>query len=64
MGVRRAALSVLLNGKAALSPETALRIERAFEVKMNLLLRMQAWHVDSDYRDRAGEMTVQRYVPA
>ena len=30
LGVRRATLSDLLNGKAALSPEMALRIEKAF----------------------------------
>ncbi len=44
LGVRRATLSALLNGKAALSPEMALRIEKAFEVSMDMLLRMQAWH--------------------
>ncbi len=44
LGVRRAMLSDLLNGKAALSPEMALRVEEAFGVNMDLLLRMQAWH--------------------
>ena len=42
LGVRRATLSDLLNGNAALSPEMALRIEKAFGVSMDMLLRMQA----------------------
>ena len=41
LGVRRATLSDLLNGHAALSPEIALRIEKAFGVGMDKLLRMQ-----------------------
>jgi antitoxin HigA-1 len=44
LGVRRATLSDLVHGKAALSPEMALRIEKAFVVSMDPLLRMQAWH--------------------
>ena len=42
LGVRRATLSDLVNEKAALSPEMALRLEKAFGVKMDLLLKMQA----------------------
>ena len=42
LGVRRATLSDLVNGHAALSPEMALRIEKAFGVDMDMLLRMQA----------------------
>jgi hypothetical protein len=34
----------LIHGKASLSPEMALRIEKAFDVSMNVLLRMQAWY--------------------
>ena len=41
MKVRRATLSDVLRGKAALSPEMALRIERAFGPDRNHLLRMQ-----------------------
>ena len=44
LGVTRQALSVLLNGNGGLSPVMALRIEKAFGVKMDTLLRMQtAW---------------------
>ena len=64
LGVRRATLSDLLNGKASLSPEMALRIEKAFGVSMDMLLRMQAWHDASQMRARAGEIRVRRYQPA
>lgn len=40
--VSRPALSSLLNGKAKLSRAMALRIEKAFGVKMDTLMRMQA----------------------
>ena len=33
LGVRRSTLSALLNGNASLSPEMALRIEKAFDVQ-------------------------------
>ena len=64
LGVRRATLSDLLNGNAALSPEMALRIEKAFNVSMEMLLRMQAWYDASQMRARAEEVRVQRYEPA
>ena len=64
LGVRRATLSDLLNGNAALSPEMALRIEKAFNVSMDMLLRMQAWYDASQMRARATEVRVRRYVPA
>ena len=63
LGVRRATLSDLLNSKAALSPEMALRIEKAFGVSMDMLLRMQAWYDASQMRARSEEISVQRYQP-
>jgi addiction module HigA family antidote len=63
LGVRAATLSDLVNGKAALSPEMALRIEKAFEVDMETLLRIQAWHDATAMRRRAGEIKVNRYQP-
>ena len=62
--VRRATLSDLLNGSASLSPEMALRIEKAFGIGMDMLLRMQAWRDASQMRARANEIAVQRYEPA
>ena len=64
LGVRRATLSDLLNGKAALSPEMALRVEKAFSVSMDLLLRMQAWHDATRMRARSDEIVVRRYRPS
>ena len=61
LGVRRATLSDLLNGNASLSPEMALRVEKAFDVSMDMLLRMQAWYDASRMRAREGEISVQRY---
>ena len=42
LAVSRPALSSLLNGRASLTGEMALRIEKAFGVKMDTLMRMQS----------------------
>jgi len=62
--VRRATLSDLLHGKASLTPEMALRIERAFGPDMNHLLSMQLAYDVAKTRKRANEIDVNRYVPA
>ncbi len=64
LGVRRATLSALLNGRAGISAEMALRVEKAFGVSMDMLLRMQAWHDASQMRARAREIAVEPYQPA
>ncbi len=64
LGVRRAPLSDLVNGNASLSPEMAMRVEKAFGVSMDLLLRMQAWHDAAKMRARADGVDVRRYQPA
>ena len=64
IGVRRATLSDLLNEKAALSPEMALRIEKAFGPKMDHLLRMQLAYDVARVRSHEGEIQVARYAPA
>ena len=63
LDVRRATLSDFLNGKAALSPEMALRIEMAFGMSMDTLLRMQAWYDAYTMREQVGRISVQRYTP-
>ena len=63
LGVRRATLSDLVNGNASLSPEMALRVEKAFGLSMDLLLRMQAWHDATRMRACADEIDVRRYQP-
>ncbi len=62
--VRRATLSDLLRGKAALTPEMALRIEKAFGPDMNHLLNMQLAHDVAKTRERARDISIKRYVPA
>ncbi len=61
LGVRRSTLSNFVNGNAALSPEMALRIEKAFGVDMGMLLRMQAWHDAYSMKCRAGEIDVKPF---
>ncbi len=63
LGVTRAALSALLNGRAALSADMALRIEKAFGPKMDTLLRMQTAYEIAQARGREGDIKVKRYVP-
>ncbi len=63
LGVGRQALSDLVNGRAKLSPEMALRIEKAFGIPMENLLRMQAWQDAIRMRERADEIDVRRYEP-
>lgn len=60
--VTRPALSNLVNERAALSPEMALRIEKAFGVSMDTLMRMQNNFDIAQARNREGEITVKRYV--
>lgn len=62
--VRRATLSDLLRGKSALTPEMALRIEKAFGPDMNHLLRMQLSYDVAKMRKHFAEVDVKRYVPA
>lgn len=62
--VRRATLSDLLHGKSALTPEMALRIEKAFGPDMNHLLSMQLAYDVAKTREHARRIDVKRYVPA
>jgi len=62
--VRRATLSDLLNGKSALTPDMALRIEKAFGPEMDHLLRMQLAYDVSKPREHAKNISIERYVPA
>lgn len=58
LGVTRAALSAVLNERARLSPEMALRIEKAFGVSMDTLMRMQNSYDIAKARTRAGEIEI------
>src|ERR1700686_5775604 len=60
LGVSRPALSSLLNGKAGLSGDMALRIEKAFGAKMDTLMRMQASYDIAQTRKREKQVHVRR----
>jgi addiction module HigA family antidote len=61
LGVSRVTLSSLLNGQANLSGDMALRVEKAFGVRMETLMRMQASYDIVQTRQRAGAIAVRRY---
>jgi addiction module HigA family antidote len=63
LGVTRPALSTFLHGHSSLSPEMALRIEKAFGVSMDTLMRMQNNYDIAQARSREGEINVPKYVP-
>lgn len=63
LGVDPSALSNVLSGRTPLSPELALRVEKAFGVGMDMLLRMQAWYDASQMRAREHEIRVERFTP-
>ncbi len=62
LGVTRPALSAFLNGRASLSPEMAVRLEKAFGVSLETLMRMQNSYDIAQARMREGKITVKRYV--
>ena len=64
LGLPEAVLADLVHAKTRLTPETALRIEKAFALKMELLLRLQAWYDAVQMRARWDEVEVQPYPPA
>jgi antitoxin HigA-1 len=61
LGVTRAALSALLNERASLSPEMALRFEKAFGISMETLMRMQGSYDIARMRSRESEVKVAPY---
>ena len=64
LGVSRPALSSLLNAKADLSGDMALRLEKAFGVSMELLMRMQASYNIAQARKREKLIDVRPFVVA
>ena len=62
--VRRTTLSDLLHGKAALTAEMAMRVEKAFGPDMEHLLRMQLAYDVAKMREHARRISIKRYVPA
>lgn len=62
LGITRAALSAFLNQRSSLSADMAIRIEKAFGVSMEMLMRMQNSFDIARARKREGEIAVARYV--
>jgi addiction module HigA family antidote len=62
LGVRRATLSDLINGKSALTAEMALRIHKAFGPDVDHLLRMQVAYEVAQIRKRTKRIKVKRYT--
>ena len=61
LGVSRPALSAFLNGRASLSGEMAVRIEKAFGLKAETMLRMQNNYDIAQARLRYRHIRVRRY---
>ena len=62
LGITRTALSAFLNERSSLSPDMALRIEKAFGVSMDTLMRMQNSYDIAQARKREGEIKVARFA--
>ena len=61
LGVTRPALSALVNERAQLSPEMALRVEKAFGVSMDTLMRMQNSYDIARTRTREDEIDIEPF---
>ena len=64
LGVTRQALSELLNGRAGVSVEMAIRLSKAFGSTPETWLGMQMAYDLWQARGRAGEIAVERFVAA
>jgi len=58
--VTRQAMSNLLNGKAGLSADMAIRFEKAFGLRAETLMRMQAAHELAEARAHEDEIEVEK----
>jgi len=58
LGVTRATFSTLLKEHSQLSPDMALRVDKAFGVSMDTLMRMQNSYDIAQARKREGEIKV------
>ena len=63
LGVSRAALSRLINGKAGVSPEMAIRLSKAFGSTPESWIRMQAAYDLAQAQAREGQIKIERYEP-
>lgn len=63
LGVARKNLSAVLNEKAGISPEMAIRLEKAFGSTADTWLKMQTAYNLAQARQREDEIHVTRYIP-
>ena len=64
LGVARHTLSRVVNGQASVSPEMAIRLEKAFGGTADSWLRMQTAYDLAQVRSRSDQIQVERYEPA
>jgi addiction module HigA family antidote len=64
LGVGRPALSNMLNGNAALSPDMAVRLEKTFGCDSKKLLRLQAAYDRAEAQAREPAIAVRAYTPS
>ena len=64
LGVRRATLSDLVNGKSSLTAEMAFRIQKAFGTDADTLMQMQTRYDLAQIRKHANRIKVKRYRKA
>src|SRR4051812_39864667 len=64
LGIGRPALSNFLNGKSHLSPEMAVRLEKAFGADRKRLFEMQTAYVQQERYAGEKEVAVRAFVPS
>ena len=63
LGVSRPTLSSLINGKAGVSPEMAIRLSKAFGSAPEFWLRLQMQYDLAQITAKADQIRVERYQP-
>ena len=63
-GVSRQSISAIVNGRAALTEEMAVRFEKAFGVSADTLIRMQSSHGMAKAREHEDQIHVGRVLEA
>lgn len=64
LGVTRPTVSKLVNGRAAISPEMAIRLSKAFGSTPEFWLRLQLNYDLAQVAAKAETIQVERYIPA
>lgn len=63
LGVSRSTLSRLINMQSVISPEMAVRLEKAFGSTAETWIRLQAAYNIAEARKKADTIHVNRYMP-